>query len=279
MRQVGQAFSLLGMIDPRMDRTGAKLDIRLTRLVSGWKRADGGSIRRRPLPVALLQAATRMAQALDASLAHKAMNRLMWLGCFFLLRPGEYLKKPTSQFPFKLKQIFFRAGKVEFRADRIPLTWLTDHVSALTFGGLQFDLQKNGVPDEKIGLGSSQKHLTNPVRVLAAIVLELRRHPATTGDTPIYTYYDKYGAARTITDRLMTTYLRQVGLSVPTEQSPTIGALRCTGATLLLEGGIAKELIQLLGRWRSDEVFRYLHTQSEPMMQQLTDALVDQVHP
>ena len=279
MRQVGQAFSLLGMIDPRMDRTGAKLDIRLTRLVSGWKRADGGSIRRRPLPVALLQAATRMAQALDASLAHKAMNRLMWLGCFFLLRPGEYLKKPTSQFPFKLKQIFFRAGKVEFRADRIPLTWLTDHVSALTFGGLQFDLQKNGVPDEKIGLGSSQKHLTNPVRVLAAIVLELRRHPATTGDTPIYTYYDKYGAARTITDRLMTTYLRQVGLSVHTEQSPTIGALRCTGATLLLEGGIAKELIQLLGRWRSDEVFRYLHTQSEPMMQQLTDALVDQVHP
>ena len=86
MRQVGQAFSLLGMIDPRMDRTGAKLDLRLTRLVAGWKRADGGSIRRRPLPVALLQAATRLAQAPNASLANKAMNRLMWLGCFFLLR-------------------------------------------------------------------------------------------------------------------------------------------------------------------------------------------------
>ena len=76
----------------------------------------------------------------------------------------------------------------------------------------------------------------------------------------------------------MTTYLRQVGTSLSTEQPPTIGALRCTGATLLLEGGIAKELIQLLGRWRSDEVFRYLHTQSEPMMQQLTNVLVDRVN-
>ena len=191
MRQVGQAFSLLGMIDPRMDRTGAKLDIRLTRIVAGWKRADGGSIRRRPLPIALLKLATTFAQAQDASLANKAMNRLMWLGCFFLLRPGEYLKKPTSQFPFKLKQIFFRVGNLEFRADEIPLTWLTTHVSALTFAGLQFSLQKNGVPDEKIGLGTSTKYLINPVRILAAIVLELRQHPATTGETPIYTYYDK----------------------------------------------------------------------------------------
>ena len=119
MRQVGQAFSLLGMIDPRLDRTGAKLDIRITRIVSAWKRADGGAKRRRPLPVALLQAAARAARSKDASQATKAMCRLMWLGCFFLLRPGEYLCKAGSHSPFKLKQIFFRKGSQEFCADTI----------------------------------------------------------------------------------------------------------------------------------------------------------------
>ena len=76
---------------------------------------------------------------------------------------------------------------------------------------------------------------------------------------------------------MMTKYLRAVALSVEVDRSPTIGALRCTGATALLEGNIPTSLIKLLGRWRSDEVFRYLHTQSEPLMQRLTDVLVDHV--
>ena len=77
---------------------------------------------------------------------------------------------------------------------------------------------------------------------------------------------------------MMTTFLRALSLVVPTDQHPTIGALRCTGATILLEGGIPADLIKLLGRWQSDEVFRYLHTQSEPLMQDLTDALIDRVN-
>jgi hypothetical protein len=41
----------------------------------------------------------------------------------------------------------------------------------------------------------------------------------------------------------------------------TAGALCCTGATaLLLEGQIPIHLIKLVERWRSVEVFRYLHT-------------------
>ena len=76
----------------------------------------------------------------------------------------------------------------------------------------------------------------------------------------------------------MTKFLQAAGLALKLEQIPTIGALRCTGATILLEGGIPTDLIRLLGRWRSDEVFRYLHTQSEPMMQELTDALTEHVN-
>ena len=279
MRQVGQAFSLLGLLDPRMDKSGAKLDIRATRLVACWKKMDGGSTRRRPLPMELIRYSKTLANQPDATKATKAMQRLLMLGVFFLLRPGEYLSKGQQHEPFKLKQLFFRVGETEFRGDNIPLTLLRNNLDSLTFAGLQFDMQKNGVPDEKIGLGRSKQRVgTDPVKILAAIALELRLHPKTTGDTPIYTYYDSYGLSRKITDRMMTSFLQALSLVVPTDQPATIGALRCTGATILLEGGIPTDLIKLLGRWRSDEVFRYLHTQSEPMMQKLTDALADRVN-
>lgn len=280
MRQVGQAFSTLGLLDPRMNRFApGQMDFRLTRLISGWKRSDGGAKRQRPLPKELLTTAYRLAQLPTATLAIQAMNRLMWLGFFFLLRPGEYLSKSSAQFPFKLKQVFFRIGSSEYHADTIPIHLLEDE-KRLTFAGLQFDMQKNGVPDEKIGLGTANEDI-NPVAILANIVLALRQQQQqqTTGDTPLYIYYDETNTQRKITDRLMTKYLRGISLSVPTAQLPSIGALRCTGATALLEGGVDTSLIKLLGRWRSDEVFRYLHTQSEPMMQRLTDVLTDHIQP
>jgi hypothetical protein len=39
VRQVGQAFSLLGAHDPHRTQIG-KIDFRLTRIVAGWKRKD-----------------------------------------------------------------------------------------------------------------------------------------------------------------------------------------------------------------------------------------------
>ena len=275
MRQVGQAFSSLGMLDPRMNRFApGTMDFRWTRLLKSWKKADPAAQRVRPLPRALLRHATKLAKKSTSTNAAQAMNRLMWLGFFFLLRPGEYLSKAGTQFPFKLKQVFFRVRGTEFRGDVIPFRLLD--TSLVTFSGLIFDKQKNAVPDEKIGLGTSING-DNPTATLIELVRHLRQSQHTTGDTPIFTYYSEFGVACNVTDRMMTKYLRAVALSVEVDRPPTIGALRCTGATALLEGNIPTSLIKLLGRWRSDEVFRYLHTQSEPLMQRLTDVLVDHV--
>ena len=112
-----------------------------------------------------------------------------------------------------------------------------------------------------------------PVKALIRRVHALWQSPSTTKDTPLFVYYDEHHTAREITDRLMTNYLRTIALSCAPGTAPTIGALRCTGATALLEGGVPLELIRLMGRWRSDEVFRYLHTQSEPLMAPLTDIM------
>ena len=274
MRQVGQAFSSLGLLDPRMNRYApGQMDFRYSRLVKSWKKADPAARRVRPLRTALLKQATKIAKKPTSGNAIKAMNRLMWLGFFFLLRPGEYLSK-SSGHPFKLKQVFFRLGTREFRGDVIPLPLLDS--PDLTFAGLIFDKQKNGVPDEKIGLGTAS-HREDPVSTLAAIVKHLRLRTQTNGDTPLFIYYDQWNVGRKVTDRMMTKYLRASALSLEVDQLPSISALRCTGATALLEGNIPTGLIKLLGRWRSDEVFRYLHTQSEPLMQRLTDVLVEHV--
>ena len=41
---------------------------------------------------------------------------------------------------------------------------------------------------------------------------------------------------------------------------------RAAGAMALLCSGIETDIIKLVGRWRSDEMLRYLHVQAEPLM-------------
>lgn len=277
MRQVGQAFSKVGLLDPRLSKfSPSKLDFRITRLLAGWKRKDGGATRRRPLPWALLKTATRLARLPAASRKSQTMNALMWLGYFFLLRPGEYLRTSTGRHPFTISHVFLRINGVEYSGATIPLHLLNEEL--VSFAGFRFDMQKNGVPDEKIGLGRATDPYICPVKAIIRLLRSLRSDPNLPADTPLYCYVNEQGSLLQITDRQMTQYLRAIALSVETEQLPSIGALRCTGATALLEGNVPVSLIKLLGRWRSDEVFRYLHTQSEPLMSSLTSALADRVN-
>ena len=41
---------------------------------------------------------------------------------------------------------------------------------------------------------------------------------------------------------------------------------RASGAMAMLCGGIDSDRIRLIGRWRSDKMYRYLHVQSQPVM-------------
>jgi len=51
---------------------------------------------------------------------------------------------------------------------------------------------------------------------------------------------------------------------LPTEVSAR--SLRAAGATALLVAKVDPDVIQLLGRWRSDEMMRYLHLSAGPVM-------------
>ncbi|CAJ1959617.1 unnamed protein product [Cylindrotheca closterium] len=149
MRQVGQAFSSLGLLNLRMNRYApGTMDFCWTPLLKSWKKEDPAAQRVRPLPKSLSRQASKLAKKPTSTHAAKLMHRLMWLGFFFLLRSGKFLSKGGTQFPFKLKQVFFHINDAEFRGDVIPLRLLD--MPLVTFAGLIFDKQKKTVPDKKI---------------------------------------------------------------------------------------------------------------------------------
>ena len=86
---MGQAFAILGLRDPRLNELGC-LDFRLNRIINGWKRQDTPTKRKKPVPKQVLIEAHRIAN-LSTGAHHLAMADLIWLGFYFLLRPGEYL--------------------------------------------------------------------------------------------------------------------------------------------------------------------------------------------
>ena len=51
-------------------------------------------------------------------------------------------------------------------------------------------------------------------------------------------------------------------------------SLRASGAMALLCAQVDSDVIQLLGRWRSDEMLRYLHVQAEPVMRNFSSCMI-----
>ena len=54
----------------------------------------------------------------------------------------------------------------------------------------------------------------------------------------------------------------------------TARSLRAAGAMALLCAGVETDMIRLMGRWRSDEMLRYLHLQAEPLMRKYSRLMV-----
>jgi len=144
---------------------------------------------------------------------------------------------------------------------------------AATFATYTFSTQKNGVRGEVIGLGLSGSPLVCPVLSTARRVIHLRNHSALPS-TPLATYYCIRGGHTTrhsVTPSDITTVLR---ISV-SALGPSIGllpdditarSLRAGGAMALLVARVDTDIIRLIGRWRLDEMLRYLHLQAQPIM-------------
>ena len=267
LRSVGQAFSALGAPDPR-EAAPNKIDFRLQRQLRGYKRQDPAPTRVRPIPTIVLHAAYRIAVSPSGTARELALADLMWLAYYFLLRPGEYLHT-SSEHAFRLEDIVLRADGVDYPAATIPLEVL----DMVTFAGLTFTEQKNGVKGEIIGLTRSGDPAACAVTALTRRIRHFRAHGAPPA-TKLYTYFDRHGRPHHLGSSHLTEFLRLACLlqNIPAD-TISARALRATGATALLQGHVPVSLIQLLGRWRSDEVFRYLHVQSETLMRPIAPTM------
>jgi hypothetical protein len=211
-----------------------------------------------------------MALAALASAAHgtKAIADMICLAFFFLLRPGEYTGTPSETTPFTLHDVQCWIGHQRYLATTIPINDLT----RVTFVTLTFTTQKNGVRGEVIGLGRSGNPHLCPVAALTRRIAHLRSHNAP-AQVPLASYYTTNNATQPslVKPAHITAVLRAstaiIGPSVgflPSDISAR--SLRAAGAMALLCAHVDTDVIRLLGRWRSDEMLRYLHVQAEPVM-------------
>ena len=263
VRSVGQTYLSLGTQDPRLNTSG-NLDFRIQRMYACYTKEDPPPNRVKPVPVPVLRRIFAVAATMNNPF-FECLADMIGLAFFYLLRPGEYASSPSDSTPFEFRDVQLFRGQT-----RLNLLTATDaELLTSTFASLTFRDQKNSVKGEVIGLGHSGDPLLSPPRILARRIIHLRNNGAEL-TTPLCRCHDPTGwthiKPKHITDALQDA-VRFLGPSLgflPTDV--TARCLRAAGANALLCSNVDTDIIRLLGRWRSDEMLRYLHLQAAPLM-------------
>lgn len=273
LRSVGQGFTSVGAPDPRHQPVTHQLDFRLYRQLRCYAKEDPPPSRVKPLPLSVLDNVREMA-ALHNDDVSLAVSDLSYMAFFWLLRPGEYCSSSESH-PFRLCDVQFFIGNQ--RID--PLTCALADLHRVTFVTLTFTTQKNGVRGEIIGHSRSRHIYSCPVVSVVNRVRYLRQHNAP-NDAPLCSVRSATtGKWCTISSKLITDTIRVSA----TIMGPQLGfnasdvsarSCRAGGAMALLCGRVDTSIIQLVGRWRSDVMLRYLHLQAGALMSDLAKTML-----
>ena len=152
-------------------------------------------------------------------------------------------------------------------------------LQAATFVALTFTRQKNGVCNETVGHGRSGHPRLCPVLCLVDRVIYLRTVAADPA-TPINAYrtqstlHFRYIQAADLTRRIRAALLAIHPHPGYTAKDVSVRLTRAGGAMALLCVGVDRNRIRMIGRWRSDELFRYLHVQAHPNMTGIAAAML-----
>jgi hypothetical protein len=268
LRAIGQTFASVGAPDPQVNPFG-DIDFRLYRQLHGYKKQDPPPCRVKPLPIKVLHRLAFIAFAMAGAGAVEALAiyHMIVIAFFFLLRPGEYTSPSPETACFRLCDVGLFVGDAKHAGHTIPMQLL----DLSHFGTLCFTDQKNGIGGEVIGHGLSGDPYLCPVTSIKARVRHLREHDAPP-ETPLCCFYrgnqqhSVTASAITTTLKAMVTQLGPATLGfLATDVSPR--SLRAAGAMALFCARVDSDTIKLIGRWRSDEMLRYLHVQAAPLMQ------------
>jgi len=254
----------MGAKDPRLDTTGQQ-DFRLRRMYSAWKKVDDPPKRVEPVPMSILLRATEL---IGNDERDNATIDCMWMGFYFLLRPGEYANASgDAKHPFRLQDVGMQIGARHFKYAHLATIY---QLSLATLVSLTFTSQKNGVKGEKLSHSTTGHPTSCPVRATLRRVAHLMLHNAPP-TTPLHIYYEADGTKRAVSSAMITSILRVAALTIPGHagvdpSNIAARSLRASGAMALLLAGLDPDKIRIVGRWKSDAMFRYLHAHAEPLV-------------
>ncbi len=196
---------------------------------------------------------------------------LIIIGFFWLLRPSEYCWTNTPEArtqAFLFRHTHITIGQTTYTGPTAPLNDQND-VLRITAASLEFYDQKNAVRGEQVGQQANSDPFFCPAKALGRIVLRLRKHKADP-TTPIHHHFNTHPSKRNwypVKVQFITNALRHAAQTV-SEQTGidpkliSARSLRPGGATALLCAKVDTSIIQLIGRWKSDAMFRYLRIQA-----------------
>ncbi len=272
LHSVGQAFSGMGAPDPWLTAQG-KIDFRIQRQLRCYSKQDPPPNRVKPIPIPVLRSVLAVALCSE-EIGNMATADMVVLAFFFLLRPGEYTGGTSDTTPFRFCDVQLFVG--QRRLDLSSAT--TDQILSATFATLEFTTQKNGVRGEVIGLARSGDPHLCPVLTLLRRIIHARDNNIPF-KSPLASYKDNTGRLHYVMPLDVTASLK---LAVHT-MGPSLGfldkdisarSLRAAGAMALLCAHVDSDTIRLLGRWRSDEMLRYLHVQAVPVMRDFAQRML-----
>ena len=143
---------------------------------------------------------------------------------------------------------------------------------------LTFTQQKNGVRNERIGHGRSCHPAFCPVTAISSRVRTLREQGATPENTLNAVRTTPTSPFRHISPSDITSRIRTVLHLHPDPASTlayvSVRSTRAGGAMALLCAGVDSDRIRMIGSWKSDEMYRYLHVQAHPIMNGLAAAML-----
>jgi hypothetical protein len=241
-------------------------------MLRSFTKEDPPPNRVKPVPIQVLRHIAYQAYRSQDPLLTATADMII-LAFFFLLRPGEYTANTSDTSPFCLQDVQLFVGPT-----RLDLRQAADElISQATFATLTFTTQKNGVCNEVIGHARSGDLYLCPVLALTRRVLQLRQHRAPQ-HTPLATVnQDQLPMA------ILPCHITQALRSAVQILGPGLGfllsdvsarCLRVAGATDLLCANVDSCHIELLGRWHSDQMLRYLHLQAQPLMREFSKKML-----
>eukprot|EP00978_Attheya_sp_CCMP212_P020134 scaffold57235_cov58-Attheya_sp.AAC.8 len=254
VRAIGCTFVLLGTQNPRLNLFG-QVDERLGWLLAQWHQEDPEPGRVKPISIYVLYQMDAQALA-GHTPAQLAIADMIWV--------GEYTTASEGSHPFWCQDAQLWIGQITLDSNTAP----DQHLLSATHVTLEFTDQKNCVKGGEIVAGHVGSDRACVVRAVVRRIIHLRE-AAAPRNYPLCAYYAG-GTWYTVTNNQVTQAIclatiivgPQVGF-LPSDVSAH--SLCLSGAMAMLCAGIDSLIIKMLGRWRSDEMLRYLHVQVTPV--------------